>query len=274
MKLSTKIFLAIFIISITATSSFAYAYYGVIKQHYLDNYNRQYNSLGLLISNSFIEMDKLSETISLNAVTTLQYIQRYEKIIPNDKDLRVLAKRLGVQGLYIVNKDGRFIRSSDLPVEQQKNSLFSYCNAYKDLITGQSNLQATPIIPSYPYNVPAKIIMIPSYNKELILEASYHLKYIEEILLKTMRENKNIVSIGLYSPNNFELGYITSNGKFELGKANVTIPAVLASEKLFSYHIKANTSYCCECTVKKTQFLGGDYYYRLDIKLYISAYSC
>ncbi len=211
-------------------------------------------------------MDKLSDTISYNAVRALALIEKYQGL-PADKQLDTLAKKFGVGGFFAINKFGRFIRSSDLPIALQKNSLFSYCPAYRDLIYGTSKYQVTPIIPSYPNNRPVKLIMIPNHNTSLILEGSYYLAFIEEILLKTIKNNKNITSIGLYSPNDYELGYIDGNGKFEQGKPSTNALIVTSGEKMFKYKIPASTRDCCECTIKKTQYTGGAYYYGLVIKV-------
>ncbi|MCC2624399.1 MAG: hypothetical protein K0R14_272 [Burkholderiales bacterium] len=266
MKLANKILLSIFLVSVTSITSTTIIYYSLVKKRLENSFNTQYNSLGTSISNSFIEMDKLSDTISYNAVKALVLIEKYQGL-PNDKQLDTLAKKFGVGGFFAINKFGRFIRSSDLPIALQKNSLFSYCPAYRDLIYGTSKYQVTPIIPSYPNNRPVKLVMIPNYNTSLILEGSYYLKFIEEILLKTIKNNKNIISIGLYSPNDYELGYIDSNGKFEQGKPSANASTVGSGEKIFKYKIPASTRNCCECTVKKTQYSGGAYYYGLVMKV-------
>ncbi|HLX53886.1 MAG TPA: HAMP domain-containing protein, partial [Aquella sp.] len=266
MKLSNKILLSIFLVSVIAITTITIVYYVLVKQHLEDSFNTRYNSLGTSISNSFIEMDKLSDSINYNAVTALTLIEQYRGL-PSDKQLEALAKVFGIGGFFAINKLGRFIRSSDIPLSLQKSSLFSYCPAYRDLIYGSSKYQVTPIIPSYPNNKPVKLIMMRNYNSSLILEGSYYLEYIEEILLKTIKTNKNIISIGLYSPNNYELGYIESNGKFEQGKTSANASTVTNGEKIFKYKILANTKDCCECTIKKTQYIDGAYYYDLVIKV-------
>jgi|GEM_PF-5557193 len=266
MKLSNKILLSIFLVSVIAITTITIVYYTLVKKHLEDSFNTRYNSLGTSISNSFIEMDKLSDAINYNAVTALTMIEQY-KGLPTDRHLEALAKEFGIGGFFAINKLGRFIRSSDIPLSLQKSSLFSYCPAYQNLIYGTSKYQVTPIIPSYPNNRPVKLIMMRNYNSSLILEGSYYLEYIEEILLKTIKNNKNIISIGLYSPNRYELGYIDNNGKFEQGKPSVNTSTVTNGEKIFKYKILANTKNCCECTIKKTQYLGGAYYYDLVIKV-------
>ncbi|MCE3269394.1 MAG: histidine kinase [Burkholderiales bacterium] len=266
MRLTNKILLSIFLVSIIVITITTFVYYALVKQHLENSFDTRYNSLGTSISNSFIEMDKLSDTINYNAVKSLFLIEKYQGL-PNDTQLNRLAKEFGIHGFYTINKLGQFIRSSDLPIALQKNSLFSYCPAYRGLINGTSTYQVTPIIPSYPHNIPAKLIMIPNHNSTLILEGGYHLKFIEEILLKTIKNNKNIISIGLYSPNNYELGYINNKGKFEQGKTASTSSNIAKNEKMFKYKILANTKDCCECIVKKTQYLGGAYYYDLVIKV-------
>ena len=268
-KLASKILLSIFVVSTISVIIITWLYYLIVKTHLEDAYYSRYSSLGSSISNSFVEMDKLSDTINYNAAKSFALMQKNDGL-PSDRKLSELAKSLGIQGIYVINKQGKFIRSSDLPISLQKNSLFSYCNAYSGLLEGKSHKQITPILPSYPYNVPAKFVMIPNHNSSLILETSYHLQYIEEILLKTIKENNNIISIGLYSPNNYELGYISKNGQFEQGKKMINAYQVLPHERIFKYRVLANTKECCECTVKGTQYKEGEYYYSLVLRVSIS----
>ncbi|MDQ5920113.1 MAG: Histidine kinase [Pseudomonadota bacterium] len=226
-------------------------------------------------------MDKLSDTINLNAVLILKEKQKHQGI-PSDKELNILAQKLGIHGFYVINKDGKFLRSSDLPIAQQKNSLFSYCNGYRELVYGKATKKTTPIIPGYPNNVPDKFIMIPNYDKQLILEAGYYLKYMEQTLHEIVSHDNNIMSIGLYAPNGYELGYIGADAKFIQGTTPNTnnsthrhIDTDTKNEYLqdkntaitLRYKVKTDIDYCCECVVKKVANSQPGYYYDLVIQV-------
>ena len=266
MKVANKILISIFLVTIITISSLEMLYYSMFKKYLESSYYQRYNSLTTFIANSFSEMDKLSDEINQNAVQSLRLIQKYQTL-PSDETLDKLARKFGIQGFYVIDKKGKFLRSSDLPTKFQKNSLFSYCKDYQNLLSGHMTKQVTPILPSYPDNVPAKFIMMPNYDSSLILEASYHLKYIEAILLKIINEDDNINSIGLYSPNNYVLGFMQKDGRFEQGKIIQPQDKLFNEEKVFTYQIPAHTEYCCECTVKNTQFIGGKYFYTLILKV-------
>ena len=197
MKHSTKIFFSIFLTTVVLASGITSAFYYVFQKQMINDYVDKYKSMGFIISNSFREMGTLSDRINSNAVLVLKEIQRY-KGLPSNKELNSLAKQLGVQGFYAIDKSGKFIRSSDLPLRDQTNSLFDYCEGYRGLITGKSEFAVTPIIPSFPNNVPAKFVMIPNYDKSMILESGFHLQYIEETMHQVIEKDKNITSIGLF----------------------------------------------------------------------------
>ena len=110
------------------------------------------------------------------------------------------------------------IRASDVPVKIETQSIFTYCAAYRNLTWGHLDYQLTPVIPSWPFGVPQKFILIPSKNRNHIIETGVHLQYIEDILHKAVQYDPNVRSMGLFSPNDFALGYVSASGKFYQGK--------------------------------------------------------
>ncbi|ODN42867.1 hypothetical protein BGC07_07945 [Piscirickettsia litoralis] len=211
-------------------------------------------------------MEILSDSINKNAVAVLK-----EKIdnrpLPSNIELAELAKKLGVQGLYIMNKNGWFIRASDIPIEKETHSVFDYCKEYKQLTWGTLDKVITPVVPDWPTVVPSKFIMIPSTNRNYILESKVKLQYIDEMLHKAVQYDKSISSIGIYSPNNFALGYINSKGKFFHGKNIPEFKKTLnKGDKIFKFKVNSDIKKCCECQYKKIQNgINNDYYYILKL---------
>ena len=217
MNFSTKIFIALLAITIISCSLVTLTVYSVFKKNIEIEFLNRYQVDGNIVANTFHQLEVSSDSANRNAVLILSEIEKHFGI-PTDKELDVLSKKLGINGFYVVDKNGKFLRSSDIPVSLQHNSLFSYDPSYKRLIDGNLDIAITPIIPSYPYNVPAKLTMIPNHNKTLILESSTHLEYIEKILHQVIFSDKNIQSIGLYAPTGYELGSISSDGQFYQGR--------------------------------------------------------
>lgn len=275
MNFRTKIFLSLLLVSVTLSIGIFISAYFITKKEATAEFLSRYNSLGNVIANTFHQMGEISDQVNKNAVTILKTIDQFTGI-PSNKNLAVLAGELGIQGFYAINGNGRFVRSSDLPLSMQKNSLFSYCAGYRNLIHGNLNKAVTPIIPSYPYGIPSKFIMIPNRNRTLILEAGIHLNYIGEILHKAIQYNKNITSIGLFSPNGYTLGFISSHGKFTQGKNKIPISSLSGSyiknKTIFlNFKILASVGYCCECKIKHVQNINpGAYYYILQMRVSLS----
>ena len=223
----------------------------------------------------FHQMGKVTDQVNRNAVMILNRIDKFSGI-PSDKKLAVLAKQLGIQGFYVINKHGRFLRSSDLPLRMQKNSLFSYCAGYRNLVDGKLNQAVTPIIPSYPYGIPSKFVMIPNFNRSLILETGIHLSYIGDILHKSIEYNHNIISIGLFAPNGYKLGFISSKGKFIDTKNKVPISTLSGNYRknetmILNFKIPASVAYCCECRYKGVANIShSNYYYILQMTASLS----
>ncbi|EKD91605.1 MAG: hypothetical protein ACD_29C00471G0003 [uncultured bacterium] len=270
MNFKTKIFLSLLAVSMFLSIGILIGTYFVVRNYINDEFFSRYNSLGNVVANMFHQMGKVSDQVNKNAVTILKTISKFSAI-PSNRDLSLLANQVGIQGFYVINKDGKFIRSSDLPLKKQKNSLFSYCAGYRNLVDGTLNQAVTPIIPSYPYGIPSKFIMIPNANRNMILEAGVHLSYIGQILHNSVEYNKNIISIGLFSPNGYMLGFISSDGKFTQGEDKISVSAlsgnyIKSKTVVFNFKIPANVGYCCECKIKDVQNLtSGRYYYILQM---------
>lgn len=244
--------------------------YFIFKKDIEKEYIKRYQADENIISNTFRQLELASENTNKNAVMMLSVIEKIGGI-PTDVELDNLAKRLGISGFYVINNKGKFLRSSDISIELQHNSLFSYSPEYKNLINGTLDIAITPIIPSYPYDVPTKLTMIPNHNRKLILEASTHLEYIEKILQQLIAADKNIKSIGLYSPTGYELGSILFNGDFHQGRRDINKKIILGKrilnkELIISTPIILNSKKCLECKNKGVS-ANGEYYYVLTFKV-------
>ncbi|HSW75732.1 MAG TPA: HAMP domain-containing sensor histidine kinase [Candidatus Saccharimonadales bacterium] len=275
MKFSTKIFLAIFLTTTLTCFSGGTIIYYFLKRNIEKEYILRYQTYGNIIANTFNQMESSANLINENAVRLLYEIEKNSKI-PSDIDLNQLANNLGIKAFYVINKNGKFIRSTDLPLKMQTNSLFSYCDDYHLLVNGNAALYRTPIIPGFPYNIPMKLTMIPNHNRTLILESGMELNYIGNILHQVIKNDSNILSIGIYTPTGIELGFITAHGKYHRGRKNTLLNfkdvkqnEILHNNDLFIFNKKIPTTdpYCCECSKKKISSSSGTYFYILRMKV-------
>lgn len=268
---STKIFCAIFFTTILACTFSVESLYFLLKDKTEQEYFSKYQSLGEIIANTFKQMEGAANIINENAARILFEIEKNSKL-PTNKNLEKLANELGIKAFYVTNDKGKFIRSTDLPLKLQKNSLFTYCKDYQLLIKGNASLYRTPIIPGYPYNIPMKLTMIPNHNKTLVIESGMELEYIGNILNEVIKKNKDIQSIGFYTPSGFELGYIAQPGEYHRGRKYNSLDLnesshhnKLLMEKNIVFNVKIFSvdPYCCECIYKKISDSNGKYFYIL-----------
>ncbi|MGK5085834.1 HAMP domain-containing sensor histidine kinase [Bdellovibrionota bacterium FG-1] len=223
-----------------------------------------------MIAATFREMDSTVDKVSANAASVLFQVDKL-KGLPTTEELKKLARDLNVSHFYITDETGRFIRHTDLRVEDVKYKLFDFCEDYRQLITGNTLIQQTPIIPSElgSYTGPYKFTMIPNHNRTRVLEVGYHMRFIADTLFEVVKSDKNIRSIGFFSPSGFELGSISADGKLTHGRvmdsAEISQESVKVSGTGVTVNtlIPAGTKNCCECRFKKVSSVSGDYFYAL-----------
>ena len=229
----------------------------------------RYDVLSQMLATTFYHLEENTDATSHNALFALQTLMDAHGLY-SDAELAELAPRLGVNSFYVINPEGRFLRSSDLPIEQQVNSIFDYCADYKNMLTGAMNEAQTPVLPGFPHDIPQKFLMVPNASRTLILEASTNLEYISRILHKVAQQDDNIRFIGLYAPNGYELGSIDASGAFRQGQRGAPTATwygkqASAEEMTFRTKIQSTVGDCCECKMKGTASEGEPYHYALQI---------
>ena len=161
MKISLKVFIAIF--SVTAT---ILAISGALVLRFTTvqakaDYVSRYQNVAKQIGDTLVQVDKTTDIIMQNALYTLSEREKARSLPSNAELLRIKSK-LGVDTLYITDRDGNYLRSdwfirvrNDPKLRAYygikgplSKSLFSYCKDYRKLITGESMLEKTPIVPS------------------------------------------------------------------------------------------------------------------------------
>ncbi|MCM0604466.1 MAG: hypothetical protein KA715_00075 [Xanthomonadaceae bacterium] len=209
MNLRKKVFLGIFATSLLAIVASSYLSYRFYSKNLEKDFISQYQNRMEVLSNTLYQLEATSDLVAKNAAIAFQMIEKQDGL-GDTKSLEGLAKKINVSNIFVADSAGRFIRSTNGPLEQYKNTMFSYCEAYRGLLTGKSNIEQTPIIPSSDEVTPGpfKYSMFPNLKKDKILEISLHLDYITNALREVVNTDPNILELGLYSPNGAKLGFI------------------------------------------------------------------
>ena len=241
------------------------------KSRITREYLVRYNNLGSIMAKSFLHMESLGDQVSANALKALRELEAAQGM-PSDAELDALAQSLGVTSFYVIDSNGRFLRSSDRPVEQQTHSFFDYCEGYRGLLTGASDIEQTPILPAYPVDRPSKFSMIPNASRTRILNVSYNLEFVGRILADVILEDEQILSAAIFAPTGFMLGEVESDGAVHRENRSQPFDPWLGSRlgsdlAEFRFKIPTDVTKCCECVTKGVQIEGDDYYYTLRLRV-------
>ncbi len=266
-----KIFASIFATSFGISVLLLWFMLNSIRNDASTQFVERYEKLADLVGQSLLEAESAAEKIGFNAAMHLSTLVDQGKI-PSEDELRRLGKELDISLFAVINKDGKFLRDTVTGAVNQSHKLFDFCADYRKLIAGGTDLEVTPIIPSFPYRGPFKFIMIPSRDRKLILESGVNLANIAQILGNTMSTDRNIRSLGLFSPTFFNFGTIYSDGRFVDGdQTQAPLPLAAGDHELRRENlevirkVKISKPACCECKIKGVKG-EGDYYYLIRLE--------
>ena len=237
------------------------------KASYISKYSLLSQSLGDALNN--LESNAEKQMYSAGKVVALED-ERFGLL--STGRLKRLRDELGVTHLFIVDSKGNFIRSTNENPKLIPN-LFSFCPRYPDLLAGKVAVRSmtTPIIPPTPEPKPFKFLSLPNATRTRFIHVGLRVDFIEGMLSKIIRADRNIVGLNLYAPNGVSLGRFSKKGsdlsreKFSLpGK----IPAVTETNGEYQIFtkIKSTHPYCCQCDVSGIS-KNGEYYYVLESKI-------
>jgi signal transduction histidine kinase len=276
MKFSYKLFAAIFFVAIAALMISEVAILRRVSAQTEADYVRQYRNYSQKIGDTLKQIDVVTELLMKNAAYVLREREMHSGL-PSTAELKKLRDELHMFNLYITDDQGKFIRStwaSEWPVAKER-PLFTYCEDYRGLITGRSEIARTPILRAPDLSWPFKFLMIPNHNRTRILEASVAMDFVGDTLKNAMKPDDNIVSIELFTPNGNVLGYVHSEGRKELmaggpfDASTVRFDRPESTTSGFTFYSKVATTVedCCECRTKGLTLPDGKYYYILRTKV-------
>lgn len=273
MKFSLKVFAAIFFVSITVLTISEVEILRRMSAQAEADYVRQYRNFSQQIGDTLNQIDVVTELLMKNAAYVLREKERVHGL-PSTAELKKLRDELHMFNLYITDAQGRYIRSTfTWPIEKER-PLFTYCEGYRGLLTGRVAVEKTPILRAPDLSWPFKFLMMPNHDRTRVLEASVAMDFVGDTLNNAIKPDKNIVSIGLFTPNGNVLGYVHSGGNtpplpspISLASVVFGAPEVTKSGFVFFSKMATTVEDCCECRTKGLTLPDGKYYYVLRMEV-------
>lgn len=270
MKFSKRLFLAIFLVAVGTSSALLWTIHFYSRETYIGSFISRYRVAVTGLADTLIQLESTTETLMRSAAQVVAAEDKQKGLLDTDT-LRKIRDSLGISHIFIVNKTGKFVRSTNEDPDLIPN-LFSFCEKYKGLVTGSLNLEATPIIPPQPEPNPYKFLSIPNHDRTRIIEIGVRASFIGDILTKALLADKNILSLELFAPDGTSLGRfgkdVPSYQREKVALPSFSEPLIVESKgeftsfsKVFSQPLK-----CCECDVFGIS-KDGDYNYVLKARI-------
>ena len=269
MKVYWKVFFAIFIATSSVGALIIWASYRFMDHWTTKEYLSRYAAFSTVLGDALGNLDTSTEASMRNAAEIIAEKDAHDGLLSTN-ELKGMRSRINVTQIFVQNKKGDFIRSTNDDVRRIPNA-FSFCDEYRKLATGELPLAATPLIRPYPEMEPYKFLYIPNRNHTRLLEVGVRVDLVAETLTKALGADPNLLSVSLYSPVGEILGRFSSSGIQYSDKNNQmpdALPQLIDHGDTFRYFIKVPSSHpkCCQCDVAGTS-RNGEYYYVLESEI-------
>lgn len=269
MTFSKKIFIAVFFTALVLGSLIIWTSHHYISQQTEEKFISRYSVFTKVLSGSLTQLDNNTEKLMLNAARVLAEKDKAQGLLSTEH-LKSIRDDLNVTHIFVVDKNGKFIRSTNEDPKLIPNA-FSFCPAYKEMVVGRSNVEATPIIHPKPEPKPYKFLFVPSHDRQRLLEVGVRVDFIAKTLSDVLGSDENIDSMTLYDPHGNIFGSFNSKEvDFKTGTVKLpeTFPQVVDTGDSYHFFTKVTSSHpqCCQCDVSKTS-KNGEYYYVLEAKV-------
>jgi signal transduction histidine kinase len=229
----------------------------------------RYTVFTRVLADTLTRLDTSTETLMANAAQVISARDAEKGLLSTD-ELKSMRDRLGITHIFIVGKDGSFLRSTNEDPHLIPN-LYSFCDEYRGLLAGAYNQDATPIISPRPEPKPYKFLFIPNRTHERLVEVGIRVDAIAKTLTEAIKADKNIQSMSLYSPDGTSFGNF-SPAKVSFDGPKINLPndlgVVKADTDAVHFYSKVVSSHphCCQCDKSGTS-KNGEYYYVLESKV-------
>jgi signal transduction histidine kinase len=269
MRFERKIFIAVFCSTLMIGSLLIWAAHRYVSTRSEQDFISRYNVLTHVLADTLTRLDTSTETLMMNAAEVISARDAEKGLLSTD-ELKTLRDRLGITHIFMVNKDGSFLRSTNEDPHLIPN-LYSFCDAYRGLLSGDHESDATPVITPKPEPKPYKFLFIPNRSHERIVEVGVRVDAIAKTLTEAIKADKNVQSMSLYSPDGTSFGnYSTAGVTFDGAKVDLpdSSKAMRADSDFVHFYSKVISSHprCCQCDKSGTS-KNGEYYYVLESKV-------
>jgi signal transduction histidine kinase len=269
MTFAKKIFIAVFLSTLMVGSILILAAYKYTVNRSEEDFAARYQVFSKVLADTLNRLDTSTESLMLNAAKVVAENDEKHGLLSTEK-LRALQSELGITHLFMIDRTGKFTRSTNDDPAGIPN-LFSFCENYQKLITGGLDVEATPIIKPNPEPKPFKFLSIPNKDRSRIVEVGVRVDFITKTLAEAIKSDVNVISMSLYAPDGTPFGtYSDKNVAFETKKANLpeSFDTAISSSDSTSFFTKVISSHprCCQCDASGTS-KNGEYYYVLESKV-------
>lgn len=269
MTFAKKIFIAVFASTLILGSLLIWTGYRYTVSRSEDEFISRYQVFTRVLADTLSRLDTSTEALMLNAAQVVVEKDAKHGLLSTDY-LRDLQTKLGITHLFIVNKAGQFVRSTNDDPKGIPN-LFSFCENYRKLITGELIVEATPIIKPNPEPKPFKFLSIANHDRSRIVEVGVRVDFIAKTLTEAIKSDKNVEAMSLFAPDGTPFGtFSEKNVVFEEQKARLpeSFDLPVNSSGSVNFYTKVISSHprCCQCDASGTS-KNGEYYYVLENKV-------
>ena len=263
MTFSKKIFISVFVSTLLIGSGLILFGHYYVENLLTERFTSRYQVLTNILADTLKRLDSNTEALMKNAAMVVSAKEQQSGDLSNNQ-LRKLRDELGVTHLFMTDSKGNFIRSTNEDPKLIPN-IFSFCDNYPKLISGEIDVEATPIIKPDPEPKPFKFLSIPNHNRTKIIEVGVRVDFIAKTLVEAMKTDANILSLSLFAPDGTPFGrFAAKDTSFKDGKENLPEKdkEVFESKNDFKIYSKVGSSHtqCCQCDKAGTS-KEGQYYY-------------
>jgi signal transduction histidine kinase len=266
MRFERKIFITVFCSTLVIGSLLIWAAHRYTTGKAKDEFLSRYSVLTRVMADTLTRLDTSTEALMMNAAQVVAAHDARKGLLSTD-ELMSMRTLLGVTHIFVVGKNGQFVRSTNEDPKLIPN-LYTFCGEYRGILTGGKYQTGTPIITPRPEPKPYKFLFIPNASKDRIIEVGVRVDSIAKTLVEAIKADKNVRMMSLYSPDGTSFGSFSPE-KVSFSQAKAQLPDDLNSVReeagLIHFYSRAASAHprCCQCDVAGTS-KNGEYYYVLE----------
>jgi signal transduction histidine kinase len=267
MRFERKIFIAVFCSTFLIGSLLIWVGHHYASTKSREDFVSRYSVFNRVLSDTLTRLDTSTESLMLDAAKVVVARDAQKGLLSTD-ELKAMSAEIGMTHIFVVNKDGTFIRSTNEDPRLIPN-LYSFSQDYRRLLQkGTYNKDATPIIQPMPEPKPYKFLFLPNSTRSRIIEVGVRVDSIAKTLMEAIKADPNVVSMSLYSPNGAPFGTFSADKVvFDGPKAplpeNLSVVIDDADSTHFYSKVTSSHTHCSQCDVSGTSS-HGEYYYVLE----------